>query len=389
MNLITAILAILFASTILGEITHRLGIERVVGNLISGIIIGPAVLNIIQVTNQVSAIEDISIFFIVLLIGIEVTTDLFAKNIRNAVLISIGTFLVPFLVLITSTVFVFHYPVITSVALSLSISVPSISIVSVLVMQNNLLSDQDGHLILLTTVLIDLFSFVFIASIGRSLALTLKVLFVIAAILAFIFILDKTLLHFKVSFESLIFRKVKRIDELSMTIIILFALVISSIFVSLNLSFILGAFFAGMLIREEFLGKDIYKNITSSMRILNNTFFIPIFFSIAGSIEAFPSRTGLIVVVVVVSIDVVVSLLLDIIIAKRIVKPDNILKTTGILGGRGAVGIVIATYSLSRGLINSSVYSIVILATIAISIASSSLVKMHLHKEKLGNEDVN
>ncbi len=62
-------------------------------------------------------------------------------------------------------------------------------------------------------------------------------------------------------------------------------------------------------------------------------------------------------------------------ILRKIIKPDSVWKTTSILGGRGAVGIIIATYSLSRSFITPSTYSIIILATILISIVTSSLIK--------------
>lgn len=375
MDIITTILIILFASTILGEIAHRLGTERVVGQLISGIIIGPAVLNVISISSQVTAIEDISIFFIVLLIGIEVTTDLFTKNIKHALLLSLSSFGIPFIILMIFSHFFLHLSVTSAIAMSISISVPSISIISVLVMQHNITNKKDGQIILLTVVLVDLFSFILIGSIGGSISFTAFVLMIVILIFLLIFILDRLFIHYKISLDSLIFRNIKRVDEIAMSVIILFALVISSLFNNLNISFILGAFFAGILVRKEFLGSEIFNSLTSSLRILNNTFFIPIFFSIAGSIKSLPDLYGIMIVALVIIIDLVSSFLLDHLILKNVIHADNVTKTTGIMGGRGAVGIVIATYSLSRGFIDPSIYSIIIVATIMISIVASTLIK--------------
>jgi len=376
MDIITDILIILFASTLLGEIAHRLGTERVVGQLISGIIIGPAVLNIIQINSQITAIEDISIFFIVLLIGIEVTTDLFTKNIRHALLLSLSSFGIPMLIILLFSYMILHLSIISSLAIALSVSVPSISIISVLVMQNNLTNERDGQIILLTVVLVDLFSFILIGSIGGTVSYTAFVLLVVFLIMLLIFIADKLLIHYKISLDSVLFKNIKKVDELAMSVIILFALVISSLFNNLNISFILGAFFAGILIRKEFLGNEIFNSLTTSLRILNNTFFIPIFFSIAGSIKSIPGFFGIIIVFTIISIDLLSSLYLDHLVLKKVIIPNNIWKTTGIMGGRGAVGIVIATYSLSRGFIDQYTYSIIILATITISVIASSLIRM-------------
>ncbi len=378
MDFITDILIILFSSTLLGEVAHRLGTERVVGQLISGIIIGPAVLNAVQINSQINAIEDVSIFFIVLLIGIEVTTDLFTKNIKHSLLLSLSSFVIPMLAILLFSFSILHMTVIGSLVIALSVSVPSISIVSVLVMQNNLTNERDGQIVLLTVVLVDMFSFILIGSIGGTISYTAFVLLIVFLILLLIFVADRLLIHYKISLDSILLKNIRRVDELAMSVIILFALVISSLFNDLNISFILGAFFAGILIRREFLGNEIFNSLTTSLRILNNTFFIPIFFSIAGSIKSLPNPLGITVVISIIGIDLAVSLYLDHLVLKKVIVPNNVWKTTGIMGGRGAVGIVIATYSLSRGFIDQSTYSIIILATIVISIIASSLIKVKI-----------
>ncbi len=293
MSVILAILIILFTSTLFGEITHRLGSERVVGQMISGIILGSALLHIINLNKSLASIEDISIFFIVLLIGIEVTTDLFTKNIRHALLLSLTSFGIPMAFVFLVSKVIFNFSTMSSLVVSLTISVPSISIISVLVMQNNMTNERDGQLILLTVVLIDLFSFILIGSIGGSISFTLFILFIVLLIFLFIFVVDKIFIHYSIGLDSIFLKNIKNIDEFAMTIIILFALVISSLFDTLNISFILGAFFAGILVRREFLGNEIYNSITGALRILkilNNTFFIPIFFQHSRNNQCIPEH---------------------------------------------------------------------------------------------------
>ena len=43
------------------------------------------------------------------------------------------------------------------------------------------------------------------------------------------------------------------------------------------------------------------------------------------------------------------------------------MSTIALLGGRGAVGIAIGSIALSSNLINSSIYSVIVLATIGLS----------------------
>ena len=378
MNIIIEILIILFLSIIFGEIAVRLGTERVVGQLISGLVLGPVFLRVLVPSAQITALEDVAIFFIVLLIGIEVTTDLFANQLKRSLIFSITSFFMPFILILVILFKFFHYGLISAVTVSLSVAVPSISIVSVLILQNNLLNHKDGQLVLLTVVLIDIFSFVLMSFIGERLSYGVIILIVVSLVLLLIFVLDWLFLRKNLSVESLIFRSVKGTDEIALTLIILFALALSSLFLIFNVSFILGAFLAGMLVRKEFLGNQAYKSITSSIRILNNTFFIPLFFCVAGAITALPSSSGLVIVGVIVALDVSVFLFGTYYLSRKYVGKENIWKVAGIFGGRGAVGIVIASYSLGRGFIQGDMYSIIILVTVIISIFSSSVMKIKI-----------
>ncbi len=51
------------------------------------------------------------------------------------------------------------------------------------------------------------------------------------------------------------------------------------------------------------------------------------------------------------------------------------IKISAIINGRGAVGIAIATVALGLGVISNLAYSIIILATIIISIVAASLLR--------------
>ncbi|WP_075056741.1 cation:proton antiporter [Thermogymnomonas acidicola] len=67
----------------LGLAGQRYNITDVVGALATGLILGPFGLGLITPDPAMSGIEDISLFFIVLLIGVEVTTDLFRAHMRK------------------------------------------------------------------------------------------------------------------------------------------------------------------------------------------------------------------------------------------------------------------------------------------------------------------
>ena len=54
--------------------------------------------------------------------------------------------------------------------------------------------------------------------------------------------------------------------------------------------------------------------------------------------------------------------------------------TAGILGGRGAVGIIIATIAVKESIINSDMYTIAVVATIIISVIMTPFVQRQHRK---------
>ena len=140
MDIITEVLIILALSILIGEIMESKGFPNVVAAMIVGIILGPAVFNYISPNPVLAGISDISLFFIVLLIGVEVTTELLTKYNKTATSLSVGSFGIPFLLMIAFSVLIYNIQIREAIILSLSISIPSISIVSVLLLRYNLLS---------------------------------------------------------------------------------------------------------------------------------------------------------------------------------------------------------------------------------------------------------
>ncbi len=112
---------------------------------------------------------------------------------------------------------------------------------------------------------------------------------------------------------------------------------------------------------------------------MNRAFFIPLFFGFAGAEANFASGDypfTLAVTAIIIG-SIVPGMILTYFGSKAILKvkeggPRNI---AVILGGRGAVGIVIVTVALSDNLIGTREYSLVIVGTLVVSILVPLLLK--------------
>jgi Kef-type K+ transport system membrane component KefB len=62
-----AIFIILSSAWLLGEAFQRIGQPALVGQLLAGIVIGPSVLNLVQPTAGITTVENVALFFIMLL----------------------------------------------------------------------------------------------------------------------------------------------------------------------------------------------------------------------------------------------------------------------------------------------------------------------------------
>jgi Kef-type K+ transport system membrane component KefB len=376
MDIITTVLIILAVSLIIGEIMESKGFPNVVAAMIVGIVLGPAVLNFITPDAVLYGLSDISLFFIVLLIGVEVSTELLTRNLKSSMALTSSSFAIPFILMISFAVFVYNIPILVAIILSLSVSIPSISIISVLLLRYNLLSKEGGARILSSVVISDVLAFLILSSLIN----TAEIYYKLAAILIFIILLllldlfmRKNAERSKAFFESL--RAKERGEQLIFASIIVWGLFISRIFEALGFTFILGALFSGMIINDVVIGEDLIGIIKRTLTRIDDSFFIPIFFTIAGLGVVFPPAQyyGLIIGLVLISI--LVGGFLNYLPSKIFLTDLKARTSMALFGGRGAVGVVIATFALSEGLIGRDIYSIAIFGTIIISLIMPSFMR--------------
>ncbi|MGC8609439.1 MAG: cation:proton antiporter, partial [Thermoplasmata archaeon] len=184
LDFIATLLILLSVSMLLGVILSRFKIPDVVSYIISGLILGDVALRIIKPSVGISDIESVSLFFIILGIGIESNTEYIYGKFKKSAVLSLTSFIVPFLFSFTVLHYAENIATIPSMIISLSVSVPSISIVSVLLLKYGFLTRNGGQIILSSVVLTDVIAFVILSSTFSSL---LKVLFVIIVIILFFF----------------------------------------------------------------------------------------------------------------------------------------------------------------------------------------------------------
>ena len=89
---------LLAGAKILGELFRKLKQPALGGEILAGIILGPTLFGIVQISDGLELISTIAIFFVMLFIGLEMNLSEIRKTGKYALLISVTSLVIPFFV---------------------------------------------------------------------------------------------------------------------------------------------------------------------------------------------------------------------------------------------------------------------------------------------------
>ncbi len=379
-EIIGQVLIILAATIIFGEVFEQFELPAVAGALLAGLILGPTLLGIIQPSLQLSAVESISLFFIMFFIGMSMRTELITKSISKAFSLSVASFILPLIFVSSLTYLLLGFGSTESFAMSLAITVPSISIISVLVRGYKLLDKATGYIILSSAILTDIIAFVLLIFISRPFA-NAEITLIETGILIFIVLAAEQIIRHYAKELNKAMRRIKpflKSSNIAYGVILIFGFFFAALFNYIGITYIVGAFFAGLIVHSMMYGRSAYGRVTRTFGRITDGFFIPLFFGIAGAsalLDYAEMSIGISVGIAVVIIAAIISsYVLSYKFSSRIIQGSYQKKnrrTAGILLGRGAVGVAIAIIALDAGIISNLSYSVIIFATVVISISAS------------------
>lgn len=373
-QIIYEVLIVLAAAIVLGEVFEQLNLPSVAGELLAGLLVGPSLLHLVSSNDQTTAISSIALFFIIFHIGFETQSSTLRKNLVSAIVLSSTGFFIPLAIALAISTLLLPMPFSSDFVLALALAVPSISIVSVLVSQLRLGDKLSGQVVISSVVIIDIVSFIVLAALSRSASNTISTVIYTVLLVSAFSAVDYLLNRRPAVFREFLYgasRYFKR-EDIAYGILIVLGLLVAALFQLIGVSFMVGAFFAGLIIHDGIIGRRPFEMVSNTLARMNRAFFIPLFFGIAGVEAAIPyddPRELLALAAVLVGC-IIPCVLLSYFVSREVLKlPGKASRRIGIIiGGRGAVGIVIASVALSQNLINGQIYSLIIVGTLLVSI---------------------
>ena len=294
MELFYILLVLLFTTRLFGELAVRLKQPALVGELVSGIMLGIVVRNNsetfvilhgLEDSEVFSAVSDLAIFFLMLLAGIEMQPRDLARASAGAFFVALGGMLLP---LVAGFGLAWYYipesPFKFSQALFLatSLSITAVPVAVRVLLDLGYLETRIGHTIISAAIFDDVLSLILLASMTAVIHTGgFPNLHYIA------FLSGKALLFFAIAIVAgnILFplggRLLKsfRSDEIDFTALLVVAFAYALLAEALKLHFILGAFLAGLFFVRRTIDTRAYMAVKARVSGVTIGFLAPIFFA--------------------------------------------------------------------------------------------------------------
>ncbi len=384
----------LLLGKLFGDIVGRFGFSPLIGQMAAGIILGPMVLNFVQLTESMEMLTDIGILFMMFLMGLSIDLEkVMGETIYKATLISLcgGT-----LTFVTTAVITALLGFSINAALLVGISFISTSTaIGFMVLSG--FGDRHSkvfRMVMAAGVIDDIYAILALALFTSYLFTTIDVRMAFVLLLGVLGFIIFVLMSGRTITDRLIAFSRKSKDEqpiIAFSLILMFF--VAYLGQSVNLASVSGAFLAGTILARSQLS---YKVITPKIEAVSEGLFIPLFFVYTGiRINAFEMLSSQRVDLVLASIPIDVVLFLGLLMAvmaskyvatfvsARLIgeyKPKEIHKMALTMMPMGEYTLVIGQIGLTMmynggPIIDTKLYSVLALVVLVISVIAPMMLR--------------
>lgn len=372
LEFILALALILFATKIAGTLSVRLGQPAVLGKLISGVILGPAVLGWIVPGDFIHYFSQIGVLLLMFIAGLETDLEQFRQSWKSSLAVAVGGVIFP-MIGGYSLGMALGWSTEQALFLALVISATSVSISVQTLKEMNKLNSKEGTTILGAAVVDDILVVVLLAvtmsffGAGEAVSipslLLKKVLFFAVIIAAGWFIVPhimKWISKFKVT-------------ETVVSAAIFICLGFSYFAEMMGVAGIIGAFAAGIAISQTS-----YKHtVETKIEPIAYTLFVPVFFVSIGLDISFAGLGEQIWFIVILTLICIFTKLIGSGLGARLTG-FNLRQSMAIGSGmisRGEVALILMTSSTGSHLLTGSTYTSIVLVVIITTLVTPPLLK--------------
>lgn len=378
MTYLAELFVILLLTKIAAHYSVKLKIPSVIGELLVGIVIGPAMLNWIHPTTFINYFSELGVIVLMFIAGLEGDLKLLIKYWAPALTVATLGVIVP-----TGTAFLlchnlFNFSVKASVFMGLVLSATSVSITIQVLKEMHRLNTRAGAIIcgaavaddIICVILLGIASSVYGTSQHESIWLMVLKMFLFFVIVLLIgkFIVPKFLS---------IFQDLNATEsDTAGAMILCFGT--AALAVMMGMSDVLGAYFAGLAISET----DFEDHLEDKIESIGYAVFIPVFFVSIGLQISFKGMQNDILFIILLIITAILGKQIGCGLAAKMFHlswTESNVVGAGMVS-RGEMALVVANVALSSHLIDQNHYTAMILVTVITTLVAPLILKLFIVK---------
>ena len=407
----TQITLLIVAGRLLGELMQRLGQPAVIGQLLAGILLGPSVFGALWPAAQhaifpvasadrqmLNAVSELGVLMLLLLTGMETDLALVKRVRRAAALTSLAGIVIPFLcgyalgeMLPSSLLPDPSRRLLTSLFLATALSISSVKIVAAVLREVDFLRRNLGQVILAAAILDDTIGWTILAFIG-GLAAEGKIVmgpllisvFGTVAFLAFCLTIGRRWVARIIRWTNDFFTIEVPVISAILVIMLLLAMVTNFI----GVHTVLGAFVAGIMIGQSPI---LTQHIEEQLRGLIVALFMPVFFGVAGlsinlRVLGDPHLLGLALLFIAIAS---IGKLGGCYLGSRMARMNHpeALAVGFAMNARGSTEVILATIGLTMGLLNQTLFTIIVVMAVVTTLIMPPLLRWALARVPMREEE--
>jgi len=377
---IVGLFLLVAVSILVGELLSRFGVPALVGQILVGVVLGPSLLGnllgLTSISSEFTGIQFLATFFILMMAGLAVTPAQVRATGPSAAALGIAIFLVPFVV--GAGVVRLLYPTLptdTTLFISLTISITALPVLGIMLREFDLSDTRFGSFLMNSSVVNELAAVTVFAVLLRLESGTGNLWLDIATAVATVGLFLSTILAIHMGLQSLRqlhvwerwvdrFRLTWRSREAGFGILMTAGLGAALYSQFLGLTFIVGAFYAGLLVTPESAGRAGHRTISLVFNAITWGFFIPLFFALVGFGMNFTTLSvtdySLLAFIALAAFAFFSKVFVGTAFARTLGwSPNESLCAGMLISSRGAVELAMAVILLDMGIFSTQIYTVV------------------------------
>jgi len=393
MEFLVLLLLLLLATRLAGEVCRRAGQAPLIGEVITGVLLGPAVLAWVNpdptaaLGAALGVVVTLGILFLVLSAGLEVGAEGLRQALRDRTYI------------VAATEFVFPFGLgyalaqglgmdfVGSLFLGTAMSVTALPVSVRILMDLNLLGTRFGRGIVSVAAANDVLAFALLGIVvevhltagvgfptGELAVSVVKVLAFIGFIYSIGWLFRRAPRGTERRYLASVVARL-RTPEAAFAVVLLVALAMGVGAEQLGLHFAIGVFYAGVFLTRQTIGEGPFVLVQNSMRSVSLGFLAPLFFAFVGlNVVLVTSNWSLVFAVTAVAFvgKVVGGLIGGSLAGFR----GHALAALAVgLNARGMMELLLAQVGLATGIIGADLYSAIVIMTLVTTLSTPPILK--------------